>query len=121
MFKSCPFSKFSQIPEAGKSACFSPSVALPEPDTHTGEKLWAWCGRSPDLLISNVHLEGRLLLRSYNWKITNEVKYLHAKHKEENAESCFRFQCMFISVLYLFQASAYYMDIIHVGYLNSGA
>lgn len=68
-----------------------------------------------------MHLEGRLPLCSYNWKITNEVKYLHAKHKEENAESCFRFQCMFISVLYLFQASAYYMDIIHVGYLNSGA
>ena len=47
--------------------------------------------------------------------------HLHAKHREANAESCFGFQCMFILVLYLFQASAYYMDIIHVGYLNSGA
>lgn len=51
----------------------------------------------------------------------HKVRDLHAKHREANAETCFRFQCMFISVLYLFQASAYYMDIIHVGYLNSGA
>lgn len=51
----------------------------------------------------------------------HKVRELHAKDSQANAETCFRFQCMFISVLYLFQASAYYMDIIHVGYLNSGA
>jgi len=50
------------------------------------------------------HAEQALLLQREN-------------HKQgETAGPCFRFQCTFISVLYLFQASAYYMDIIHVGY-----
>lgn len=54
-------------------------------------------------------------------EVTMRAKELHAEPREEDADSWFSFQCVFISVLYLLQASAYYMGIIHVGYLSSGA